>query len=78
MLIKLSKQLEKTNDNEENIYEEIIPKDRKIGRGNSFFLSISDGRRKQLRMNRVSGWDLDCELVMGDSGSVDKVWGQGY
>jgi hypothetical protein len=71
MLIKLSEQLEEKNENEENIYEEIIPKDRKIGRANSLFSSISEGRRKQLQMNKFAGWDLD--LVMGDS--VDKVGG---
>ena len=38
------------------------------------FLSISEGRRKQLKMNRFAGWDLDCELVMGDS--VDQVRGK--
>jgi hypothetical protein len=66
ILIKLSEQLE-----EKNIYEEIISKDRKIGRANSLFSSISEGRRKQLQMNKFAGWDLD--LVMGDS--VDKVGG---
>jgi hypothetical protein len=71
MLIKLSGQLEEKNENEENIYEEIIPQNRRAGRANSLFFSISEGRRKQLQMNRFAGWDLDCELVMRDS--VDKV-----
>ena len=71
MLIKLSEQLEFKNEEEENIYEEIIPKDRKIGRANSMFLSISEGRRKQLQMNKFAGWDLDYELVMVDS--LEKV-----
>ena len=52
MLIKLSEQLEFKNEEEENIYEEIIPKDRKIGRANSMILSNSEGRRKQLQMNK--------------------------
>ena len=73
MLIKLSEQIEEKNEKEENIYEEIIPKDRKIGRVNSLFLSISEGRRKQLKMNKFAGWDLDLELVMGDT--VYKVGG---
>ena len=72
MLIKLSEQLEEKN--EENFYEEIIPRERKIGRANSLFLSISEGRRKQLQMNRFAGWDLDCELGTGDR--VDKVGGE--
>ena len=74
MLIKLSEQLEEKKENKENIYEEIIPRGSKTGRANSLFLSISEGRRKQLQMNRFAGWDLDCELVMGDS--VDKVGGE--
>ena len=52
MLIKLSEQLEFKNEEEENIYEEIIPKDRKIGRATSIILSNSEGRRKQLQMNK--------------------------
>ena len=67
MLIKLSEQLEKKNEEEENIYEEIIPQDRKIGRANSMYLSTSEGRRKQLQMNKFSGWDL----LLRDS--ADKV-----
>ena len=31
MLLKLSEQLELKNEEEEKIYEEIIPKDRKLG-----------------------------------------------
>ena len=54
MLIKLSEQLELKNEEEENIYEEKIPKDRKIGRANSMFLSISEGRKKQLQMNKFA------------------------
>ena len=69
MLIKLSEQLEFKNEEEENIYEEIIPKDRKIGRATSMILSNSEGRRKQLQMNKFAGWDL----VLKDS--VDKVGG---
>ena len=71
MLIKLSKQHEKKNENEENIYQEIIPKNRKVGRSSSLFFSLSESRRKQLLMNKFAGWDLDLELVMGDS--ADKV-----
>ena len=67
MLIKLSEQLEEKNEEEENIYENIVPKDRKICRANSMFLSISECRRKQLEMNKFAGWDL----VLRDS--VDKV-----
>ena len=52
MLIQLSEQIEEKNEEEENIYEEIIPKDRKIGRANSMILSNSEGRRKQLQMNK--------------------------
>ena len=40
-------------------------------RANPLFLSISEGRRKQLQMNKFAGWDLDYELVMGDS--LEKV-----
>jgi hypothetical protein len=69
MLIKLSEQLEKKNEEEENIYEEIIPKERKLGRANSMFLSISESRRKKLEMNKLAGRDL----AMRDS--VDKVGG---
>ena len=66
LLIKLSENLEETNENEENIYEEIIPQNRKIGRSNI----------KQLQMNRFAGWNLDCQLMMRDS--VKKVGGQEY
>ena len=69
LLIKLSEQLEKKNEGEENIYEEIIPKDRKLGRANSMFLSISECRRKMLEMNKFAGRDL----AMRDN--VDKVGG---
>ena len=65
MLFKLSQQLEKKNENEVNINEEIIPKDRKIGRPNLLFLSISEDRRKQMQMKKLAGWD--SELVMPDS-----------
>ena len=74
MLIKMSEKLEEKNENEENIYEEIIPKNRKVGRSSSLFFSLSEGRRKQLLMNKFAGWDLDLELVMGDS--ADKVGGK--
>ena len=69
MLIKLSEQLEKKNEGEENIYEEIIPKDRKLGRANSMFLSISECRRKMLEMNKFA----ERDLAMRDN--VDKVGG---
>ena len=40
MLIKLVEQLELKQDKKvENVYEEIIPSERKIDRSNSFFLS---------------------------------------
>ena len=63
LLIKLSEQLENKNKNEENIDEEIIPKDRQID-------SLFEGRRKQLQMTKFAGWAFDLELVMGNS--VDK------
>ena len=69
LLIKLSEQLEKKNEGEENIYEEIIQKDTKLGRANSMFLSISECRRKMLEMNKFAGRDL----AMRDN--VDKVGG---
>ena len=75
MLIKLSGQLEEKNENEENIYEEIIPKDRKIGRANSLFPSISEVRKKQLKMNKFTGRGVDLKLPMGDS-IADKVGGK--
>ena len=71
MLIKLSEQLEEKEDEDANIYEEIIPQERKIGRSNSMFFSISQGRRDQLEMYRFAGWDLDLEMKRGDK--VNKI-----
>merc|ERR1711892_152573 len=53
MLIKLVEQLEKTEDKKvENIYEEIIPMEKKIVRSNSLFFSISQGRREQMELHK--------------------------
>ena len=45
MLIRLVEELEQ-REKDENIYEEIIPKARKIGRSKSLFSPLSQGRRE--------------------------------
>ena len=47
MLITLVEKLERRKNEEvENIYEEIIPKERKIGRSKSLFFPMSQCRRE--------------------------------
>ena len=74
LLVKLSEHIEEKNEDEENIYEEINHINRNDERSSSLSLSLSEGRRKQLQINKFSGWDPDYERVMGDS--VDKVGGE--
>ena len=63
MLIKLVEQHEKTEDEKvENIYEEIIPREKKIVRSNSMFFSISPGRREQMELHKFTGWNKEEEM----------------
>ena len=72
MLIKLVEQHEKTEDEKvENIYEEIIPREKKVGRSNSFFFSISQGRREQMELYKFTGWNMEEDMNKMDK--ADKV-----
>ena len=60
--MKLVDQLETTEEKKhDNIYEEIIPMEKKIVRSNSLFFSISPGRREQLQLHKFTGWDMEEE-----------------
>jgi len=58
MLIKLAEQLkvDDEDDNTDNVYEEIIPKERKVGRSNSLF---NQGRKEKLSVNRMTEWKME-------------------
>ena len=74
MLIKLVEQHEKTEDEKvENIYEEIIPSEKKVGRSNSLFFSISQGRREQMELYKFTGWSMEEE--MNEMDKADEVGG---
>ena len=59
MLIRLVEELEQREKEEvANIYEEIIPKARKIGRSKSLFSPMSQGRRE----HRLTEFEMEQEM----------------
>ena len=68
MLIRLVEELEqREKEKDENIYEEIIPKARKIGRSKSLFSPMSQGRREH--------WLTVCEMEqeMNKANKVGRI-----
>ena len=59
MIIKLAEQLKDDDDEEmtDNVYEEIVPKERNLGRSTSSF----DMDRNQLLAKRLTDWGTEKE-----------------